>query len=429
MATIKLDRAVVIGASVAGLLAGRALSSHFGRVIVLDQDELPERGARAGVPQGWHTHALLPDGARVIEKLFPGRLEELVRNGAQRFDYGRSRFHMIGGWMPRIETELVSFAQTRSFLEGHLRRWLGEVPNVAIKASTRVVALVFDGHRVAGVELEGGGRLDADLVIDATGRNTRLPRWLAEWGFGKVPESRVGFNLGYATGRFRVPDRVRPDHPILYIVGRPPRRTRVGVILQVEDGMVFSAMGGYHGDHPPVGFAGFLEFAKSLGQPEIYDVLREAELMEPIRRYRIPESVRRYYGRMRRFPEGILPIGDSVCSLDPAFGQGMTVAAQEADALAADLDARSYFARMDAIVDVPWELSCGENFKYPQTTGRRPLLFSVTRTLKDRVARSGDPAVVAEFYKVLALSARPKTLLRARVVARVIRSLISKSQK
>jgi len=428
------QHAVVIGASVAGLLASRALSGHFRSVTLLDWDKEPAQAVpRAGVPQGRHLHVVLPGGVCALDRLFPGRLDELVRAGSQPFDYGQSQFHMCGQWMPRIATELNSLAQTRPFLEEHLRRWVRELPNVRVTFGARVTAPIFEGSRVSGVawQYAGGDRtkvLRAGLVIDATGRNTRLPRWLAGEGYPPVPETSIGIDLGYATGRFRAPGNLRPTHPMLYIVGHPPRETRVGVRVLVEDGVIFGGMGGYHGDHPPADLPGFLEFARSLCQPDVFDVLSRSELLSPIAVYRIPAATRRHYGRMARFPNGILPIGDAICSFDPAFGQGMTVAALEAEALLDCLQRhshadkafrRDYFRRADAAIEVPWAVSSGENFKYPQTTGRRPLSFPLTRLYKDRLATCGDAAVIHDFYRVVSLSAPPRILLRPRVVARM----------
>ena len=124
---------------------------------------------------------------------------------------------------------------------------------------------------------------------------------------------------------------------------------------------------------------------------------------------------------------GVLPLGDSVCNFDPVFGQGMAVTALEAEALADSLalhgaaeDAmrKEYFKRIESVIDVAWEMCSGENFKYPQTTGRRPLMYGLTRRYKDRVAACGDRSVVHDMYRVSALTASPKILLRPGVVAR-----------
>jgi 2-polyprenyl-6-methoxyphenol hydroxylase-like FAD-dependent oxidoreductase len=183
----------------------------------------------------------------------------------------------------------------------------------------------------------------------------------------------------------------------------------------VEGGLVYGGMGGYHGDHPPGDLQGFLEFARSLSQPDVFDILSQCELISPIARYRIPSANRRHYARMQRFPRGVLPLGDSVCNFDPVFGQGMAVTALEAEALADSLhlhgsaeDAvrREYFKRIESVIDVAWDMCSGENFKYPQTTGRRPLMYGLIRRYKDRVATCGDPSVAHDMYSVSALNRR-----------------------
>jgi 2-polyprenyl-6-methoxyphenol hydroxylase-like FAD-dependent oxidoreductase len=223
------QHAIVMGAGIAGLLAARALSPHFRKVTVLDRDALPATPApREGVPQGKHIHVLLPGGLGALERSFPGRTAELIRNGAQPFDYGLSQFYIVGRWMPRIQTGLNTLAQTQPFLEHHIRRWIGEIPNVEIVHDTKVSALLWDssGRRVRGVAANRAGsnvQLPSDLLIDATGRNTRLPRWLAEGGYPPVPETRVGIDLGYATGCFRVPSGFAPRIQCCTLWGR--RRT------------------------------------------------------------------------------------------------------------------------------------------------------------------------------------------------------------
>jgi 2-polyprenyl-6-methoxyphenol hydroxylase-like FAD-dependent oxidoreductase len=438
---MKREHAAVMGASVAGLLAARVLADYFEKVTVLEKDACPaDSAARAGVPQGRHTHILLPSGALVLERLFPGRLAELVRDGAKKFDYGRSRFYVVGTWLPRVATNLESFAQTRPFLEEHLRRWVGEIPNVHIVYETNVFAPLFDlaNGRVVGLEIGKTGaareQLHADLVIDATGRHSRLSGWLAENGFGDVPETKIGIDLAYATGLFQLSADALPDHPMLYIVGPPPEKTRVGVVFQVENGIAFGGLAGYHGDYPPADLPGFLEFAKSLSQPDVFNVLSRAKLCTPIAQFRIPTAARRHFQKMRRFPPGILPLGDAICSLDPAFGQGMTVAALEAEILSRCLlqglkdEAlrRAYLPAVDTCIDVPWTLCCTENFKYPQTTGPRPFLFPLVRRYVDSLTTSGDPAVLAAIYRVFTLTAHPRILLRPDIAARALSRKISR---
>jgi 2-polyprenyl-6-methoxyphenol hydroxylase-like FAD-dependent oxidoreductase len=409
---------VVIGSGVSGLLAARALAAHCEMVTVLERDAIPESTApRPGVPQGHHIHVMLAGGVRALERLFPGGVDELVRAGAQLFDYGSCRYHSLGDWMPCVHTGLPTLAATRPFFEHYIRQWIARMPNVRFQYGTVVSGPTIDGDRVTGVPGH-----PADLVIHATGRHSRLPSWLAAHGYPAPRRTEIGFDLGYATGRFRVPAAVLPEHPMVYVVGRPPQHTRVGVVIKLENGNVYGGMGGYQGDHPPGDPEGFLAFAKSLVHPDVHRVLAQSELLGPIVRFRIPNAVRHHYGRLRRFPIGILPIGDGICSYDPAFGHGMAAAALQAEALSECLAAspanlaREYFGRVEKIVDVPWNLCSGENLKYPGTRGPRTLFFPMTRRLKDRLVTRRDPAILPHFYSVVTLAAPPRVLLRSRTI-------------
>jgi len=393
---------------------------------------------RRGVPQGAQTHVLLPGGVRVLERYFPGGFSQLVEKGAKKFDYGESAFHLNGKWMPKVATQLFSVAQSRSFLDRHLQEWVHRIPNVDIRYGRTVTEIHFDksGKCITGLssttsELGPSERLSVDLVVDASGRNTHLLKWLFEKTTEVVSEVRVGINVGYATGRFRIPPKHLPSHPLLYIVGQPPNKTKVGALIQIEDEIVSVGLAGYHGDYPPNDLPGFISFAKALPQPHIYEMLAHSSLLSPIARYRVPESLRRSFFQAKHFPTGLLVIGDGIASLDPIFAQGMSVAALEAEAMDESLTKYGpadhalqhyYFGRVDKILNVAWDLSTNENLKYPQTKGARPKFFDLMNSYKLRVATSDDSLVLSKFYEVLTLTASPLVLLRPGVMLRVLGS-------
>src|ERR1051325_6142393 len=156
--------------------------------------------------------------------------------------------------------------------------------------------------------------------------------------------------------------------------------------------------------------------SRSLSAPDVFEILSQSELTGPIQRFQIPSANRRHFASMSRFPDGLLPLGDSICIFDPAFGQGMAVAAMEAESLADSLAStppsdrvlrREYFRRTEALIDIAWNLSTSENFKYPQTTGPRPVVFPLTRLFKDALASSGDSNVIRDLYRVATLVAPP----------------------
>jgi 2-polyprenyl-6-methoxyphenol hydroxylase-like FAD-dependent oxidoreductase len=414
--------AVVIGASVAGLLAARVLADHFGQVLLLERDPHPgDAWTRPGVPQTSQTHVLLPGGARILERLFPEKLQQLVGCGAKAFDYGRSRFNLNGRWMPRIDTGLYSYAQTRRLLESQIRSWLTEYSNVSTVYNTIAVRLITEEPlQIVGVEatdLSTSRALsfEAALVIDASGRGTRFPKELQGLGLEPPPEIRVGIDVGYTSGLFRLPSGTVPDHPLTYIVGPPPHNTRVGAVIEVEDRTFHVGLAGYHGDHPPKEMDGFLAFSAGLSQPDIHTLLLSATPLTPLSSFRVPYSFRRQYARIPNFPAGFLPIGDAISSFDPVFAQGMSVAALEADLLSRCLAkcsildqafSRLYLNRIEQLMSTPWKLSIAEGFRYQQTTGPRPYSLPITRYIKDRLLATNSDFVLRTLYHVLTLTSQ-----------------------
>ena len=215
------DRAVVIGASMAGLLAARVLADSYGQVTVIDRDELPETPThRRGVPHGRHIHALAARGQQVLEELFPGLTAELVADGAPAGDMlTDARFYLSGHRLRQAHTGLMLLCASRPFLEGHVRARVRALPNVRFLDRCDVVGLATtpDGRRVTGVRVlrraDGSAEelLGADLVVDASGRGSRTPAWLER---ARLPPAGAGAGA----------DRAGLRHPDLPAATRRPRR-------------------------------------------------------------------------------------------------------------------------------------------------------------------------------------------------------------
>jgi 2-polyprenyl-6-methoxyphenol hydroxylase-like FAD-dependent oxidoreductase len=213
------DRAVVLGASLAGLLAARVLVDAYAHVTVIDRDQLPETSMhRRGIPHGRHVHALLARGQQALEELLPGLTAELVAHGAPAGDVlANARWYLSGHRLRQAHTGLVALCASRPFLEGHVRARVRALPNVEFLDSCDVVGLAAtpDGRRVTGVRMlrraDGSAEeelVGADLVVDATGRGSRTPVWLQALGYARPAEEQVRIGLGYATRTYRLPPDV-----------------------------------------------------------------------------------------------------------------------------------------------------------------------------------------------------------------------------
>ncbi|MEQ9503754.1 MAG: NAD(P)-binding protein [Deltaproteobacteria bacterium] len=420
------DHAVVLGGSVAGLLAAAALSRHYRRVTVLERDEdCAAMTPRRGVPQSAHVHVILGAGRKAIDGLLPGLFDALAADGSVVADIGRDvRWHHWGGFKVAFFADYPMYLQSRPFLEGHIRRRVEAIDGVQLRYGTKGTP-VHEGGRVVGVTTNDE-TIDACLVIDATGRGSKCRAWLEDWGYAAPPEDAVTVNLAYASCFVTLP---APDVGALLVYHQPPTMPRGGVLFPIEGDRYVVSLLGYHGDHPPTDEAEFRAYARSLLHPQLADQLDRATLLTPIKRFNYPKQRRLRYERVD-LPRGFAVIGDAVCSFDPVFGQGMTVAGLTAAALDRHLaahafDGRRFQSEVAKCADLPWMLATNEAFRYPQTEGTAPWGGAVLRWFTGRVFAHSlhDEVVYRRFIDVLNLDRGPSALMGPGVVARVLRPL------
>ena len=332
-------RAVIIGGGIAGLATARVVAEHYQEVLVLDRDRLPETPAfRAGIPQALHAHTLLPYGQMVLEKLFPGLVSRLLAEGAPLIEEDRDTLTIERGEMRGSLGKLFrpTVSCSRPMLERALYQEIAGYAQVRILQGSEVTGLTVDesSSRVSGVMLRsrmdpGAGRqhLSASLVVDASGRNSKAPQWLAALGYPAPEEWRIDAQAGYASRIYRQPQGgLRPGWKKLNIVPSPPDEPRGGVILPLEGSRWHVTLFGFAGDVPPTDEAGFLEFARSLSSPELYEAIRAAEPLGRITGYRKNENRVRRFENLPRYLEGLLVLGDAAYTMNPVYALGMTAA-------------------------------------------------------------------------------------------------------
>jgi 2-polyprenyl-6-methoxyphenol hydroxylase-like FAD-dependent oxidoreductase len=437
--------AVVIGGSIAGLLAARVLAEHFPRVTLVERDRFPDMPLhRKGLPQSRHLHVLLARGRMALEELFPGIGDELTAAGAELIDAGRDIAWLTpAGWGVRFLARVASFACSRPLLDYVLHRRVSALPQLSIVEDTEVTGLrlAADASRVSGVVLEarapgaGGAEarvLEADLVIDASGRASRTPGWLANLGCEPPEETVVDAHLGYASRIYERPQATPADWKCLYVQAAPPRRTRGGVAFVMEGGRWMVTLGGIGGDYPPTREAGFLDFMRSLESRALFDSVSAARPLSSIVGYRATGNRWRHYERLAGRPEGLLVMGDAVCAFNPVYGQGMTMAALAALVLAECLRPRppgvhdglaaQFQRRLAQINKGPWLLATSEDFRSPQLDGARPGLASrLKHRYLDRLLAHAthDQRLRRTFLGVSHMIEDPSALFHPAVLARV----------
>jgi len=437
--TYKYKHAIVIGGSLAGLLTARVLSDYFEKVTILERDlvhDFPE--SRKGQAQTRHLHGLLASGLLILKEYFPGIDDELKAGGALMGDIAEYiHWYHYGGYRMQFSSGITAMTMTRPFLEFHIRRRVVGMSNVSLVDQCAVSEPVTstDKRQVTGVRLTKRSdeqtieTMDADLVVDASGRGSATPKWLESLGYERPAETEVKARIGYATREYR---RIKDDdHSYAEWISPVAPNEKHGTFLNpIEGGRWIMTCGGYLGDHPPADEAGLLEFVRSLPAPDIYNIISNAEPLTDIITYKYPASLRRHYEKLKRFPEGFLVIGDAVASFNPIYGQGMTSAAMQTQILQHLLQQTTnlqglwklFFKRAAKVVDMPWQLAVGEDFRYPETEGRKPPFTDMLNAyvVKVHKATQHDPVVYGQFLRVMNLMAPPTSLMSPRIMWRVL---------
>jgi len=391
--------AIVIGSSLAGFTAARVLTDHFARVTIVERDRLPETpDFRPGVPQARQVHVLRLRGQLILEQQFPGLVNELLANGATLVNAGNeAEFFLFGQWRgPHYRSAIASIASSRPLLETALYRRLAARSGVTVLQERDVVGLKVDerGERVTGVRARDRSRaslneieIAADLVLDASGRGSKVPQWLDGLGYTPPQETVVNAFPGYVTRIYRRPNGYRGGWKTLNIIPTPPDSPRGGVIIPLEGGRWQVALVGLGRDYPPTDEEGFLAFARSLPSPRLYEAIKNAEPLTPPYGYRRNENRLRHYERLPGYLEGFVALGDAVYTLNPVHAQGITAAAMGAQVLDDGLKAQR---RQRAAGDLT---SLAESFQKRLHEALDEVWRSITRSdqrwLSTEVAHSG----------------------------------------
>ena len=417
-----MSHAIVMGGSIAGMCAAAALSQNFDRVTVLERDPEPGSGPRRGAPQGNHIHALLHRGQQVIEALLPGTFAALQAAGGRRIDGGTGfRWFQFGGWKTFCETGVNIWLQSRPLLEHHVRESLRGLSNVELRFEAAIEEPVHEGGRVRAVRMRDGELLEADLVVDATGRGSHSATWLERWGYGRVKEDQVEIGLSYVSGIFELPeDKILDDALAVYHFA--PINRRGGYVFPIEGGRVIMSFVGYHGDHAPTDLEDLKKWARGMVRPDVAEYLESATLVSrELRRFTFPAQLRRCYSRMRRLPDNYLVVGDAICSFDPTFGQGMSVAASQAELLTRlrpGMSTARWQRKLARMTFLPFALTAGEAHRWTETRGWQPPFGRVQGWYLGHVFRAScvDPVVYRQMMGVMQLMAHPGTLLTPRMM-------------
>ncbi|ANZ38068.1 hypothetical protein BBK82_20385 [Lentzea guizhouensis] len=429
--------AVVLGGGLAGMLAATVLIRHFDEVTVVERDKLPDGPEpRTGVPQARHAHLLMSGGARAIEELLPGTLDELFAAGAHRVGVPNALVSLSAqGWVPRFPEMQYIVSCSRSLLDWVVRSRALRDNKISVLTGTEPVSLLGDQQAVTGVLVEdriSGEQisLEANLVLDATGRASKLTRWLADFGLPEVPQETVDSGLAYATRVFRAPAPAATNFPIVNVQANPrdPHPGCTATLLPIEGGRWLVTLSGTRGGEPTTDESQFVSFARSVRNPVVAELIADAEPLTPVYGAHGTANRRLYYERLKTWPTGLLALGDSVATYNPVYGHGMSIAAQSALALDAALRAGSGAQQIQRdiakVVDGAWSMATNQDILYPDAIGKPlPLAGRVLQRYVDRLVRTAttESLVTRAFIDAFTLSGPMTKLLSPKVFLATLR--------
>jgi 2-polyprenyl-6-methoxyphenol hydroxylase-like FAD-dependent oxidoreductase len=421
-----MKRVIVAGGSLAGLLAARVLHDVADEVVIVEPDDLPDDATnRAGTPHGEQFHVLLGMAQHLFSHWFPTLFDQLAVDGAVPYSTDEARMFLDGAMrLPVPGDQLMPVL--RPLLELRVRNEVMALPRVRM-VRDRVVGLTTGLGRVNGVRLASGAPLgQADLVVDATGRSSRLGDWLLRLDFAPPPKRRMDLDLGYATTLYhRSPDQKLDDLVAIHSL-RSATSAEPGVSVVAPAGMDrwICTVSAYGKQQPSRSSAEFRERCEREPAAGFAALVRDCAPAGPVTVFRFPHSVRRDFHELERFPAGLVPVGDAVASFNPIYGQGMPSAALHASALGAWLasgeNVHGYFRRLRVLVDAAWQTSVVADFALPHLTADRPRghrLMQAVSTAIDRATMT-DPIVARRFVDVVNMRVHPTELLRPAMLAR-----------
>ena len=433
------NKAIVIGGSMAGKFAAKALSTSFKEVIIIEAGERWDgKSSRKRVPQSNHPHVLLKGGENAIEELFPNITNELIEAGSIINNFTRDlKWHQFGLWKQPFIGEVHMIQQSRPLLEWHIQKRIHQISNITIKYETLVKGVLVDAklNKVCGVkvkylETNTQEEVHADLVVDASGFGSKSIEWLREYEI-KVQEEKVRIDLFYATKMFKLKENEELDCCNMLMSPSFPDNP-YGVLIQtIEDNRYFVTFSGYANEKAPQTDDEFYDFAENLSISNVTDFLNKAEAISNIKTYKIPYQVRRRFDLVNHLPEGLLVVGDAHCRFDPVFGQGVSVAAMEAHQLQLLLQKRQkldktftqrFYKKTANIIQTPWEMTTTEISRHPQLTRKLSMKqkFQLWYTKQIYELSATDSDVYIRLVRVMNLIRSPLHLFHPKVLLAVL---------
>lgn len=440
------ERAIIIGGGVAGLLAAKVLAAFYEEVVIVDRDAFPQEPEnRPGTPQAFQPHRFTPRSRLILNRLFPDLIDDLINNGAHP-TRGKT-VHLLNpyGCMTAVEhNHDATFS--RALFEWAIRSYIRGTANVRLLGMNEVTHLQTseDRARITGVvirERASGDRerltMTADLIIDTSGRFSKTVQWLTELGYEVPQPERLKIDLGYSTRRYRIPAGRKNELDTIRMEGDPLAATHAGAFSVIENDIAEMVLWNLNGRYPSTEPALFEQEVRQLGNPLLNDALKGLEPIGQPRGFRVPELFRQHFEQMQHWPSGLLVMGDAFCQLDPVYGQGMTLAAIEAEILETCIRQQlnqpqphfelDVLRRMQHCIESAWWLNVVSDMRWKgvEYFGEQPILgLTFAQNYFDHLVQwsteNANYDVLGLYWLIHSLFLSPQQLLNADMVTALV---------
>ncbi|AZD48531.1 FAD-dependent oxidoreductase [Pseudomonas chlororaphis] len=432
----KKTRAVVIGGSIAGCLAAEVLSRHFEQVVLVEKNSVQDDcSERQSVPQENHPHVILLAGMRLLENIFPGLSEELVRKGAVSADLINDiKWFHFGQWKKRYSSDMSTQFFSRPLLDSCIRSRVLRNSKVQWLSNTTLTSIKFDQSlQVMGVDIDSPSKmkhLETRLVIDASGQGSRTAKMLENAGLGTVGKSFIETHLGYISRVYKRSSRPISDWKAMVIWPEPPHQKSIGLLLPIENDRWLLSSGGWFNCFPKAEPESLLKSLQQLPARDLYDFIKTAEPLSDVHSYRFSGSRWWHYERLPSFPDGLIVMGAALCSINPFFGQGMTLCAMQAnqlsihigDWLSNKLSTKSIQRSFVKDLQSSWNMAKEEDMRFPETSGKRTFMIKLKHWYGagfNRLSASDKRARKLQL-KIIHLMTSPNKALQPNIASRII---------
>ncbi|MEQ5091656.1 FAD-dependent monooxygenase [Providencia rettgeri] len=367
----------IIGGSITGCIAAEMLSKYFDDITIIEKDSfIPDSSKRKYVPHENHAHILLKKGMELLEKIFPGIIDELNIKGAPYSNLGEDiDWFQYGSWKIKYKSKYRICFSTRILLDSVIRQRILKNNKIKVKDNTSVEKMIVNKNKVTSLSIRESNNTQvifSDLVIDSSGFGSKTDKMLTDSGISKVESTIIKKHLKYVSRIYKIPSNLVKEYKNkAIIIWSSNDNCNIGLLLPVENECCIVSVGSCFSQEPKPDEESYLSFIKNLPSEKIYNTVKKLEPISDIYYFKYIGSTWKHYEKLHDFPSGLIVLGSALCGMNPFYGQGITMSLSQIRILENNItklkNAQNTVLIQKKIaksLKTPWEVSKTEDFRH-----------------------------------------------------------------